>query len=165
MSATAPIDCNLLQQSALGRELDPGECHALASVMGQIYVKQGETLVSEGEKSPTLFILVSGSLSVISNRGGRPTDVYTMSPGTDGIAGTRAFVDGSPRKATLKARTDSLVYTLQPGPFESLLESHPRVVYKVMRGLFCITHTNLMRMNTQSQDLVDYIQRSGGKRY
>jgi CRP-like cAMP-binding protein len=78
-------------------------------------------------------------------------------------AGTRAFVDLAPRKATLTAEGDTEVYTMEPEDFEGLLESHPRIVYKVMRGLFRLTHMNLMRMNVETQELSNYIHKSGGR--
>ena len=92
---------------------------------------------------------------------GKKTDVYTMKVGE--CAGTRAFVDLTPRRATLTAEGNASVYTLEPSDFESLLESHPRIVYKVMRGLFRLTHMNLMRMNVETQELSNYIHKSGGR--
>ena len=78
-------------------------------------------------------------------------------------AGTRAFVDRTARKATLRAIGDTIVYSLEPAAFESLLEQHPRLVYKVMRALFRITHSNLMRMNQESQQLSNYISKTHGR--
>jgi CRP-like cAMP-binding protein len=69
----------------------------------------------------------------------------------------------APRRATLTAEGDTTVYTLDPNDFEGLLESHPRIVYKVMRGLFRLTHMNLMRMNVETQELSNYIHKSGGR--
>ena len=73
-----------------------------------------------------------------------------MKPGK--FAGTRAFVDRMPRSATLRARDEVVVYSLQPEQFESLIDDQPRLVYKVMRALFRITHINLMRMNTEARE-------------
>ena len=78
-------------------------------------------------------------------------------------AGTRAFVDRTPRKATLRAIGNATIYTLTPDAFESLLDSHPRIVYKVMRALFRVTHSNLMRMNQESRELANYITKTHGR--
>ncbi|HGX94201.1 MAG TPA: Crp/Fnr family transcriptional regulator, partial [Candidatus Tenderia sp.] len=37
------------------------------------------------------------------------------------------------------------------------------IVYKVMRGLFRITHANLLRMNQEKDQLSNYISKSGGR--
>jgi CRP-like cAMP-binding protein len=92
---------------------------------------------------------------------GQELVVYTMHKGE--CAGTRAFVDRTPRKATLRASGEALVYTMTPAAFESLLDKHPHIVYKVMRALFRITHSNLLRMRDESQELVNYVSKIHGR--
>ena len=43
------------------------------------------------------------------------------------------------------------------------MDGHSRIVYKVMRALFRVTHTNLMRVNQESQELAKYITKTGGR--
>jgi CRP/FNR family cyclic AMP-dependent transcriptional regulator len=159
MSATP--DFNQLRSSSLGAELYAEEAKVLAGIMGVRHLKDGETLITEGGTETTLFILAEGNLAVISNNDGKETVEYTMTKGE--CAGTRAFVDRTPRKATLRAVGDATIYTLTPDAFESLLDSHPRIVYKVMRALFRVTHGNLMRMNQESRELANYITKTHGR--
>jgi CRP/FNR family cyclic AMP-dependent transcriptional regulator len=154
-------DCEPIVNSALGHELERNECQVLASVMEVRELKDGENLVKENDQDHHLFVLTAGKLDVYSQIDGRDVKVYTMKVGE--CAGTRAFVDRAPRKATLRAVGETTVYTLEPSAFEALLDSHPRVVYKVMRGLFRLTHMNLMRMNVETQQLSNYIQKTGGR--
>lgn len=158
---TQQVECSPMQQSALGKDLNAEDCLALITVMGVQEFKDGDILVKEGEADHTLFILIKGSITVNSMIGGKETKVYTMKVGE--CAGTRAFVDLAPRQATLKAVGDTTVYTLEPKDFEDLLETHPKVVYKFMRGLFRLTHKNLMRMNVESQQLSNYILKARGR--
>lgn len=153
--------CEAIVDSSLGQELEKEECQVLTSVMKVRELEDGEVLVKEGDSDNTLFILTKGKLVVSSDVEGKPTTVYTMKVGE--CAGTRAFVDLAPRKATLTAEGNTEVYTMEPADFEGLLESHPRIVYKVMRGLFRLTHMNLMRMNVETQELSNYIHKSGGR--
>ena len=150
-----------VRTSSLGAELYEEEAKTLAGIMGVRRLKDGELLIKEGTADHTLFILAEGKLAVISNVDGKETAVYTMTEGE--CAGTRAFVDRTPRKATLRAIGDAVIYTLTPGAFESLLDSHPRIVYKVMRALFRVTHSNLMRMNQESRELANYITKTHGR--
>lgn len=150
-------DGEVIRKSVLGDELGKDEARILAGIMGVRRLNDGEMLVKEGEAEKTLFLLTEGQLSVASN----DTVVYTMRTGE--CAGTRAFVDRAARKATLKAVGSAVVYTLEPEKFEALLEKEPRIVYKVMRALFRITHSNLMRMNLESQELTNYISKSHGR--
>ena len=153
--------CEALVDSSLGQELEKGDCDILTTVMGVTKLTDGELLVSEGDAVSTLFILTEGRLEVVSNIDDEENIVYTMKTGE--CAGTRAFIDRSPRKATLRAVGATTVYTLEPEAFESLLDEHPEIVYKVMRALFRLTHSNLMRMNVESQQLSNYIHKTGGR--
>ena len=148
-------------QSTLGAELDADECDALAERMGVQTLKQGEVLIREGEQRRSLFILAKGRLNVCKLVGQQEETVYQMRIGE--CAGTRAFIDGSSRRAALCADTDCTVLTLEPNDFETLLDSHPRLVYKVMRAIFRITHSNLMRMNLESAEMRNYLMKSGGR--
>jgi CRP-like cAMP-binding protein len=151
----------LVKNSTLGDELNDQESVILASVMTVKRLKDGEMLVAEGQSDDSLFLLARGSLSVISDHGEENEVVYTMKAGE--CAGTRAFVDRTPRKATLRSNGDALVYAMSPKDFESLLDTHPRIVYKVMRALFRITHSNLMRMNQETEQLSNYINKTHGR--
>ena len=150
-----------VRTSTLGAELYEEEAKTLAGIMGVRRLKDGELLIKEGKADHTLFILAEGKLAVINDSDGKETVMYTMTEGE--CAGTRAFVDRTPRKATLRAVGNATVYTLTPDAFESLLDSHPRIVYKVMRALFRVTHTNLMRMNQESRELANYITKTNGR--
>lgn len=154
-------ECEALVDSSLGQELKLNECQLLIGVMGVRELKDGEVLVKEGDADNTLFILTKGKLTVSSMIDDEDVTVYTMKVGE--CAGTRAFVDLAPRNASLTSVGKSTVYTLEPSDFESLLDSHPKVVYKVMRALFRLTHINLMRMNVETQELSNYIHKSGGR--
>jgi CRP-like cAMP-binding protein len=154
-------DFEQLCNTSIGNDLTVAESRVLSSVMGVKQLKDGELLSSEGGTASTLFILIEGKLNVISDNEGKEAVVYTMSKGE--CAGTRAFVDHSPRKATLCAHGDATVYTLEPSAFESLLDDHPRIIYKVMCALFRNTHANLMRMNQETQQLTNYINKSHGR--
>lgn len=154
-------DYKIVCGSSLGVELAEEECRVMAGIMGIRHLKDGELVVREGDQDSTLFVLTHGKLAVVGTVLGQELVVYTMSVGE--CAGTRAFVDRTPRKATLRSIGDSTVCTLTPDAFEALLDKHPRIVYKVMRALFRITHTNLMRMNLESQELVNYVAKIRGR--
>lgn len=150
-----------VSRSSLGTELDEEENRALAGRMGVLHLDDGQLLVAEGEERRTLFVLVGGRVDVIKLVGNSEVPVYQMREGE--CAGTRAFVDGSPRKAALRSVGKSTVLTLEPDDFESLLESHPRIVYKVMRAIFRTTHSNLMRVNLESAELKNYVTKTHGR--
>lgn len=154
-------DCRILVKSLLGKDLDADECAVLLGKTTVRELRDGEDLVQEGDTTRTLFILVAGKVAVHGKVAGRDVVLYAMKPGE--CAGTRAFVEMTPRAATLRAAGDATVLALEPGDFEALLDTHPRIVYRFMRGLFRQTHANLMRMDAESQQLANYITKTGGR--
>lgn len=155
-------DFTLVRNSTVGSELNEAKARLLAEKMGVRHLNDGELLVKEGDTNHTLFVLVAGQLAVSSvNAIGENHTIYTMKPGE--CAGTRAFVEQSPRKATLRAVGATTVYTLTPGDFNTLLDEQPRVAFRVMQALFRVTHANLTRMNQESQELANYISKTNGR--
>jgi CRP/FNR family cyclic AMP-dependent transcriptional regulator len=47
--------------------------------------------------------------------------------------------------------------------FEKLINSHPMIVYKVMRGVVRNVHGIVRRVNSQSKELSNYIHRTNGR--
>jgi CRP-like cAMP-binding protein len=155
-------DYKLIRNSTVGTDLTEEKAKLLAEKMAVSRLKDGEFLVNEGDADQTLFVLVSGNITVTSqNSLGVNQTVYTMKEGE--CAGTRAFIEKTPRKATLCAAGAATVYTLTPVDFEALLDAHPRVAFRVMRALFRVTHDNLSRMNQESKQLANYINKTQGR--
>lgn len=155
-------DFKIVRNSTVGSELTEDMAKLLAARLGVRELKDGELLVREGETDHTLFVLASGRLAVTnSDQGGQEREIYQMKEGE--CAGTRAFVEQSPRKATLRAAGNATVYTLTPADFEALLVAQPRLAYMVMRALFRVTHANLSRMNQESKELANYINKTQGR--
>jgi CRP/FNR family cyclic AMP-dependent transcriptional regulator len=148
-----------LREAALCDELDDEERAVLAACMGLESYGDGETIATHGEDRRTLFVLASGRIDVVRPKNVDEETLHEMKVGE--CAGTRTFVDGQPRQANLRAHGGAEVLTLEVDAFEKLLDSHPHVVYKVMRAIFRITHSNLMRMNTETDQLQNYFLRTG----
>lgn len=153
------VDYRVVMGSSVGLELAEDEARLLAAKMGARQLQDGEFLVREGEADQTLFLLAAGKLQVLNrDADGVDQPVYAMQVGE--CAGTRAFVEQSSRKATLRAVGPTVVYTLTPQDFEKLLDESPRVAYRVMRALFRVTHANLARMNQEARDLSRHISKT-----
>jgi CRP-like cAMP-binding protein len=155
------IDLESMCASAIGNELSKDECNILSSVMEIKKLKDKEVLSKEGDPACTLYILIDGKLDLYNDKEGKSNVIYTLKKGE--CAGTRAFIDRTPRKASLVANGDTTVYTLEPESFETLIDANPHIIYKVMRALFRSTHANLIRMNQEARQLSNYISKTQGR--
>ncbi len=151
-----------IAKSPLGSELAREECQTLAPIMHQRALADGETLFREGDTDDTLYILASGRLEVTRDVGGGDhVTLHVLKPGD--LAGEMAFVDGHPHTATLRALGNAQVMELRREDLERLIDSHPWIVYKVMKAIIRSVHGTLMRMNQQYVEMTNYISRAHGR--
>ncbi|MGD2052611.1 MAG: cyclic nucleotide-binding domain-containing protein [Gammaproteobacteria bacterium] len=146
----------------LGAELEADEIKALANVISTMRLNGNDILIKEGTIDDALHIVINGRLAATRNTGGDEYVTLHVLHGGD-IAGAMGFIDGTEHSATLRALCDTEVYTLERSAFESLLESHPALVYKVMRSIIRSVHSTLMRMNRQFVEMNNYIMKEHGR--
>jgi CRP-like cAMP-binding protein len=146
----------------LGAELEADEIKALAGVISTRRLSENDILIKEGTTDDALHIVINGRLAATRNTGG--DEYVTLHVLHDGdMAGAMGFIDGTEHSATLRALCDTEVYTLERSAFESLLENHPALVYKVMRSIIRSVHSTLMRMNRQFVEMNNYIMKEHGR--
>jgi CRP/FNR family transcriptional regulator, cyclic AMP receptor protein len=88
-----------------------------------------EVIFSEGDKGDAMYVVRSGE--VVIERGGRPMETL----GAGGIFGEMALIDGSPRSATVRAKTDCVVAPINEKSFLFLVHETPFFAIAVMRTL------------------------------
>lgn len=154
-------DPRVVRQSVLGAEMDEEECRTLAALMKVLELPDGQDLVGEGDVNPELHLLASGRIRAENRLDKECCSLYEMNIGE--VAGTRAFVDGTPRRASLRAIGGATIYALHREDFDKLVESQPRLVYKAMRAVFRMTYINLMRVDDQSEQLRNYVFKARGR--
>ena len=89
------------------------------------------------------------------------TLLHTLKPGD--LVGELSFMDDEPRYGTLLASGPTKVLCLGRADFETLVETEPRVVYKVMRAIMRVAHRVQRNISWQLQDLQNYVYRTGAK--
>ena len=82
--------------------------------------------MAEGEPGKQFFILVSGTVEVLSTRKGRLEQVATLGEGD--VFGEISMLSGAPRTATVRATSNDVrVLVADRGAFRELTEKHPAV--------------------------------------
>lgn len=154
-----------LRDSSLSDELRDAEIDVLAKFITVRDYKAGESILKPGdaELQDTLLILGSGEVEATATTGGEKVTLHLLKPGD--LAGIIGFVGGNAMQvsATVVAKTDSKVLLLDRAHFESLLNTHPAIVYYVMRGIVRHVHGIVRRMNMQSVQMSNYIFKQGGR--
>jgi CRP/FNR family cyclic AMP-dependent transcriptional regulator len=153
---------DVVARSPLGAELDADECRILAEVMTTRRLRDAEALIEEGHVDNTLHVIDRGVLKVTRTTGtGAAVTLHLLEQ--HDIAGELGFLDGLPHSATLRALGEAQIVSLQREAFESLIQPHPALVYKVMRAIVRTVHGILLRMNLQYVELTNYITKQHGR--
>ena len=153
-----------LRISTITEELSDAEIEILAGLFEVQDYKAGGAIVKPGDKQPdNLYILAHGNIEVKIESSGEDSTIHVLKPGD--LAGIITFVGGaaSDISATLYAVGNTKVLSMARAKFETLINSHPMMVYKVMRGVVRNVHGIVRRVNTQSAELSNYIYRTHGR--
>jgi CRP-like cAMP-binding protein len=119
-------------------------------------------LVREGVADNHLYAVVSGKLGVIKHASTPDEErLATMQAGD--FAGELAFLDGTERFASLVALEDMQVLGLEREKFESLVDTHPQIVYRVMRAIVRTVHLLQRRLSMESHELRNYVYKQHGR--
>jgi CRP/FNR family cyclic AMP-dependent transcriptional regulator len=157
-----PVAATALKRSPLATELGDSQ---LATLAGQVELRDlqaGEILVAEATSDNHLYVIVSGNLAVV--RGAhtpQAATLFTLVPGD--FAGELSFLDATPHYASLVAVGATRVVGLEREKLEALLDSHPQVVYRVMRAIVRTVHVIQRRLAMQSVELTNYISKQHGR--
>jgi CRP-like cAMP-binding protein len=153
-----------LRTSTITEELSDAEVEILAGLFDVRDYKGGDVIVQPGDEQPdNLYILAHGDIEVkIQSTEGAST-IHVLKPGD--LAGMITFVGGAASQvsATLYAVGNTKVLSLERTKFETLINSHPMIMYRVMRGVARNMHGIVRRMNTESAELSNYIYRTHGR--
>jgi CRP-like cAMP-binding protein len=151
-----------LKSSTITAELSDAEVEILASLFEVRDYQAGAAIVKQGDEHPdNLYILAHGDIEVKIKSGTEESTIYILKAGD--LAGIINFVGGAQSSATLYAVGNTKVLSLGRARFETLINSHPMMVYKVMRGVVRNVHGIVRRVNSETAELSNYIYRARGR--
>jgi CRP/FNR family transcriptional regulator, cyclic AMP receptor protein len=89
----------------------------------------GDVIFAKGDKGDTMYVVRNGEVAI--ERDGHVMETL----GGGGIFGEMALIDGSPRSATVRAKTDCEVAPINEKTFLFLVHETPFFAIAVMRTL------------------------------
>jgi CRP/FNR family transcriptional regulator, cyclic AMP receptor protein len=151
-----------LRATRLAAELTDAQCQALAAVVTLRDLREGEVLVGEGTTDNHLYVIVKGVLGVVKGSGTPDaTTLHTLATGD--FVDELGFLDGTVYYASKVALADTRVLGIEREKLESLLQTQPEIVYKVMRAIVRTVHQIQRRLSMQSVELTNYIYKQHGR--
>lgn len=113
----------------------------------------GEYLFREGETAEFAYILKEGSVELIKSSIDGDLVLAEIEPGT--LFGEMALIDGSPRSASARAKSDSALTEVRSDSFEQYIKSKPDAAVRIMKNLSSqlrSANTELSHRNTLIDD-------------
>jgi hypothetical protein len=154
-----------LYNSGLVENLREFEINVLTELITVQYfeVKEFAVELYDHLLKEALMILVEGDIEVSAFVGNEPVSLHLEVPGD--LARIISFVGGDMMNvsARIKVRKGSAVLLLQRTKLESLLHTHPAIVYCVMRNLVRYVHGVARRKNAEKEQLTNYFFRMNGR--
>lgn len=125
-----------LEKNGLVDGLDAADRQSLAALSDTLTFQGGKVIIPETNRSRDLYLMASGSATIrmtlpVENRKSEVLD--RLHEGE--LLGEIAFVDGSPRSASVVAESDCSLYRFPYETTYEFLEANPRVGYALISGI------------------------------
>ena len=134
MSTMLLSNLDLLRRVPLFSLLTVAQAEVISGAVVKQRFKRGEALVAQGQKSDSLFILLTGRARVMtSDSRGREVILATLAPGD--YLGEMSIIDNQPHSATVRAEVQTDVLMLGRAEFARCLTENASMSLVVMRGL------------------------------
>ncbi len=115
-------------------DLAVGEMAAIASVTEETDFAAGEDVIREGEPGETMYMIVSGQVSVIKKKGGQE-EIKLDTIHSGDYFGEMALFEDQVRSATIRTEEDSRFLVLHKREFEEIVREYPKIALHICRVL------------------------------
>jgi len=113
-------------------DLQVRELAAIGSITVERDYPKDEIVVKEGEAGDTMFLIISGEVSVIRNHG-TEQETFIAKITEDDYFGEMALFEDKPRSATVKTNTEAKLLVLGKLEFEEIMREFPQISINICR--------------------------------
>ncbi|MBI5328808.1 MAG: cyclic nucleotide-binding domain-containing protein [Deltaproteobacteria bacterium] len=150
------VDQKILRDMAFFGDFTDEELTAISKIVKKKSYKIGEPIFKENEDGTSMYIIRKGEVKAC--KAAPDGELMTLTLMKDGdIFGEMSFLDERPRSATIVAISSTEAYSIEKYDFEKLIDSHPRMVYKMLKNIIFTVHTIVRGMNTRYIEMVNYM--------
>jgi CRP/FNR family transcriptional regulator, cyclic AMP receptor protein len=162
MNTSTPALFETVKASRLAEGLNAEQVAVLARLLTLESVQPHQLLAREGNADNRLYVIVQGSLSLVKHLG-TPDETMLATLKSGDFAHELGFLDGAERYASLLAASAGQVLVLEREKLESLIDTHPRILYGVMCAIVRTVHRVQTRLAMQATELTNYIVKQHGR--
>lgn len=110
-----------VKSNVLFQHLEPHELGGVLDAMFEVQPKAGEVIIQQGDEGDNFYVIDNGTVEVLisSGDGGEPEHISDITDG--GSFGELALIYGTPRAATIKAKTDCRLWAIDRDTYRRIL--------------------------------------------
>ncbi|MBI3549038.1 MAG: patatin-like phospholipase family protein [Elusimicrobia bacterium] len=120
-----------LKRALLFRDLSSEDLDKVAARLKPLSLPKGATLYTRGDAGDAFYLVTSGQVRLLSERGGR--EVITAFLGRGDALGELSLLTGEPRSVTVKLDTTSEFLVLSKKEFEEIVRENPTILIHLSR--------------------------------
>jgi HD-GYP domain-containing protein (c-di-GMP phosphodiesterase class II) len=121
----------ILASSELFSGLSPASLLRVRDQLRSVRFPRGFDICREGESGRSMYVIVSGSVSVLSDMGWGQRELDRKGPG--GVFGEMALISNDVRSATVRAMGEVECLELDSDAFDSLLDQDPALAQNIAK--------------------------------
>jgi SulP family sulfate permease len=124
-----------LRDMKIFQYLSDREIAYLAKILTHSEYKTGDIIFEEGDAGNTMYLVSSGSVSILLEIGKGERKKRVASFGRGVFFGEMALLENKPRSATAMAEEETGLYVLKREDFFRLLDKKPKIASKIQVGI------------------------------
>ena len=126
-------DHEFLHQISLFEGMDHEDLDEIAKTVDIISLSAGEILFREGDQGNRAFFIKEGELEILKESNRREVLLAVRKEGA--VIGEMALLQSLPRSATIRARSDSVLFAIGKDEFDHLLQSSPTAMQSIFQTI------------------------------
>lgn len=127
---------DLLKNISLFKDLEDSDYEKIAQVVEKGNVPEGTEFCKQGEIGESFFMLVEGEVVVTKEENGQKSVLNVIKASDESnFFGEMALIDGTPRTATITAKTDCVILEIEKKNFDMLLRINSFIALRIMSAL------------------------------
>lgn len=142
---------HMLAKIPFFKEMDTKDLEILSKKMKLYNVNAGDLIISEGEESKTIYFIIEGTVTVFRTNYKNETE-YIYEMGAPSYFGEMSIIDGGPRSASVRAKTNTVLAELVWADVRHLFEDRPEIMCYIFKNIGNVISIRLRIKNSSSSN-------------
>jgi len=142
-----------LKENVLFKSFDDDEIAAVAQIVEEKALTAPTPLFLENMKAESMYIVISGSISLTKMLSeGETKTLTTMGPGD--YFGEMALIEDGPRPVSALISEDAKLLVIKRTGFEQLMEQSPKLAVKIVIGMYRTLSDRVRESSPRIQEML-----------